>query len=577
MIPLFLAVPLLVIDLSVDDGGLVSGGDTGQWRWGVPTSGPLGKDTVWGTNLSGSYLNDATDTLTSQALDLSATTRPIARIVHYYDIQDGDLGHFEVNDGTGWEVAEPLYGYPEIGGYSGASGGWTDAYLVLSPSGAARFRFVMTSDDAFSRPGWYIAAIEIHDGDIAPPQIDPVETPVDTQDLAGPYPVRVWVVDDLQVDEVRVEVTANGATLDVPMVEDVPGVWLAEIPPQPPDTTVEWQVVASDGVQEARHPVDAPGAFRVFLAAPTDLAAPDGRLVGTSVPLSWAAPVSPHPVASYVVYQDGAVAAEDVAAPAADVAVSPDLDAVFTVAAVYDVGEGDRSEALSIDLEVPELLSVDPPDGHRGDVLFVEVDGVSLYLDGASLDADLGEGITVLGAEVRDANAALLSIEIGAEATAGPRDLRLTTGYGDVVFDAAFAVKDGDAPSILSVEPASVPQRSTATVWLTASEPFAGPVTLWADDGLLLAAQPSVDGELASVVLTVDAEAGVGEHVLVVDDGRRLWTATLVVTAYTPPPARSCATGTAPLGAWWAGLLALGAVARRRREPRPGSGNQPAA
>ncbi len=35
----FLAVPLLVLDLTTSDGGLVEGGLTGQWGWGDPAAG----------------------------------------------------------------------------------------------------------------------------------------------------------------------------------------------------------------------------------------------------------------------------------------------------------------------------------------------------------------------------------------------------------------------------------------------------------------------------------------------------------------------------------------------------------
>ena len=87
LLPLLLlpaaAAPLVSWDLESDDGGFVSGGETGQWEWGVVDSGPgAGSDgsRAWATVLSGAHRNDAVDTLTLPAWrQLALTVRPSSR------------------------------------------------------------------------------------------------------------------------------------------------------------------------------------------------------------------------------------------------------------------------------------------------------------------------------------------------------------------------------------------------------------------------------------------------------------------------------------------------------------------
>src|SRR4029450_11832638 len=110
--------------------------------------------------------------------------------------------------------------------------------------------------------------------------------------------------------------------------------WSFDFPIVDPGTTIAWSIVARDAMNNE---TEYPGSgmverFRVYLAAPNNLSARDGRLVGTSVPLSWDEPDSPHEVVAYRLYRDG-------------VAIFPDL--VGTASIAQTPSSGTRSEIAS--------------------------------------------------------------------------------------------------------------------------------------------------------------------------------------------------------------------------------------
>lgn len=545
---------------AVDDGGLVSTGQTGQWEWAVPTSGPKGTAAMWATNADGPYLHDTVDELTLTLPPLDKVSRPVLHLRHWYDIDVGDASTIEVDRGQGFARVDPVYGYPELAGFVGLSGGVLDSYVRLDPD-TVQVRFVLAADEAFAHDGWYVEEIGLYDGDIAPPALTLLEAPTDTQDLDGPYLVQVHAVDDIVLEGVDLTYDVGTGPTTVPMTPDGDDVYTGAIPGQPPDTTVHYYVTASDGEQSARVP-EEDGTFRVFLAAPTGLSVPAGRLVGTEVELSWTAPDTPHTVDGYTVYQDGAAVASTSSNPAATVSVQANEPTVFTVAGVYDVGEGDHSEALQVDLEIPRLDYIDPPSAFGGDAVHVDISGTGLYLDQSTASIDLGSGITVTDIDVVDAFSVRASIAIDPEATPGRRDLVVGGAHGDATFSDAFEVVDGeDRPHILSVTPPSIVQGETATHTFTASEPFFGPVYVQADEDLVVVHDGHVNAETTMVTIAAANLAAPGEHVLILDDGARLWMAVLEVEEYVSPPQKSCSHHGGLLPLWW---LALGALGRRR-------------
>ena len=559
------AIPLVFWDFTVSDQGFSASGDLGQWSWGVPATGPGGTDAMWGTQIEGDYLNDAVEALELPVLDLGGMTRPVLVFRHWVSTQPGDVGVFEVDSGGGFVVAEPLYGYPDPEGFSGSQD-WSEVGLDLSGMGdSPRVRLVFSSDLTLAAEGWYLASVGLYDGDVIPPNLFATEIPVDTQELDAPYGVNLLAVDDVAVTQVDLTYTVGGgAEQVVPAVDGGGGVWTAEIPAQGPDSDVTWFAAASDGLQSRRLPTVGTYDFRVFLAAPQALRGPEeDRVVAAEVTLDWDPPPSPHSVLSYRV-SDGTLETE-VTGLSATVPVEPAGSRIWTVRANYDVGVGDASEPLELDIEVPRFDGVEPASSYQGDSVRVTLQGHSLYLFQALTTVDFGAGIVVRDLHVSDVNALSAILEVSPTAEVGTRDVTLTGTQGSFTFSEVFQVRDGDAaPRVVSTRPDTALQGEELTVRVKASEPFAGPVTVVETEDVFVT-KTWVEGDLATLDLVIHNSARLGEHTLVLDDGMRLWTTGVEVEERVFRGSTSClgcaTTGSAQ--AYWA-LLLLALVRRRR-------------
>jgi len=566
VVTLLAAIPLIVWDFSVSDEGFASSGDLGQWTWGVPTTGPVGVDTVWGTNLDGNYFNDATEYLELPALDLTGVVRPVLVFRHWFSIQPGDFGVVEVNDGGGFTVVDPVFGYPDPTGFVGV-GGWKNTSVDLTGFGVnPRVRFTFTADATQADEGWFLGDITLYDGDATPPQVSAVETPGDTQELSIAYPVSLLATDDVAVVSADLYYSIDGGPETVIACADSGGdLWDGAIPAQNADTDVSWYAVVNDGIQTTRFPVAGTLDFRVFLAAPENFRGPDThRLVGNEVTLSWDPPVTPHTVLSYRV--EDAASSVDVPGLEATVAVDEDAPLSWTVTALYDAGFGDASEVLELDVEVPELDPVDPQSAYQGETVRVQLQGASLYLFDEVAAVDFGAGVEVSELEVFDVNGLSAVLMVADDAAVGPSDVSLTGTQGTFTFADAFEILDGaTAPRILEVDPIFGIQGDDLTVRVTASEAYAGELDVDGGDDLVVT-KATADAEVARVKLVINNSARIGNHTLVLDDGVRLWTAEFEVKerVFTGSTGcRGCATNEAPTPAWALLLLLFGT--RRRR------------
>lgn len=564
---------LLALDLSVSDGGLIEGGQTGQWGWADPAAGPVGLGSCWGTNPDGRYLHDTIDTLEIPVGDLTGVTRPILTVRHWYEIAAGDLGVLELDDGTGWSVAEPVFGYPDPAGFVGTSAGYVVHAWDLSGQGATPgVRLRLQSNPSVALDGWYVQEINLWDGDVVPPKLSPLIVPGDTQDLGGPYPVEIEIFDDVGVQGATLSwSTDESGPFEVPMVSVGADTWHAEIPGQAPDTIVRWSVLAGDGSQQARWPAVGEEAFRVFLAAPTELQGPPAaHAVAQRVELSWTPPDSPHTVSGYELTQEGQGPSVVVSGTAASVVLTPDVPQRFEVRALYDVGAGDPSEPLELDVEVPELLELDPSFAYQGERRYVQLSGRSLYLLQGETVLALGPGITVLSLDVRDAHAATALIEIGADAAVGPRSVELDSTVGPLSFGDRFELRSGDdAPRILWIEPGSLEQGEEIAVEIEATTSFATTPTITGGEDLVITGAVQIEGPVVRFGLAASTRARLGTHTLVIDDGARRFLVGIEVEEYVVPPARQCATAPprlAPGGL----LIGLVGLLRRREKPRRG-------
>ncbi|MEZ4238844.1 MAG: hypothetical protein R3F59_22360 [Myxococcota bacterium] len=491
---------------------------------------------------------------------------------HWYAISDGDIGRFAIDPGTGYEPIAPVFGYPDgRDGYTGSSGGYEDAVLDLRGFvGAPRLRLVLTSDQALADAGWYLQRIALYDGDVVPPQVAPVVVPADTQDLDGPYVLELDIEDDRAVDAVTLFGEVAGDGFSAPLTRAAGLRWRAELAAQPPDTTVSYWIEASDGDNVTRWPAAGSEAFRVFLAAPTDLVGPAvPHLVATDVLLEWTPPDTPHTVLGYRVHRTLALGpVAEVTVPRARVAVAEPQE--YWVEALYDAGPGDPSAALVLDAEIPRLLSVQPDVAFQGQQLYVHLQGASLYLLDGVAALDFGPDVDVIDLDVLDADTAVARVEIAPDAAVGAAPLELTGTAGAFSFPDRFSIRDGsDAPHIVRVTPALVKQGDQVTVELEATEPFAGPARVQVDDDLVVTGDVEVDGAVVRFDLAVSGASRLGLHSLAVDDGVHLYTADLDVDETVTPLPSGCqgCSGGGPGGGW----LALGLVALLRRQGRKSS------
>jgi len=567
-----LATTLVSWDLDSSDGGFVASGEAGQWAWGEVTNGPESGYTgtaAWATGLTADYLNDTTDYLEIPLPDLSAASRPALSFAHWYEIAAGDVAWVEVDAGNGWVRYAPTYGYPSEGGWTGSSGGWGRVGVDLRGLGPTpRLRLGFLADAAGVGAGWFVDDVSVSDGDVTPPRLDGLTRWVDTQDVDGPYVVQVWVEDDVAVVEVDLRWSVDGGPEVVSRMSLSEGTWSAEIPGQAPDTVVAYRVSANDGLNEAMEPALGTIDFRVYLPAPTGLRGPGSRVVGSTVTLEWTAPDAEREVQGYRVYR-GELVVADVETTWAEVAVTGGGDDVYTVRAVYDVGEGDASEPVEIDAAVPSLGAPTPAEGFPGERLRLALRGEYLLMVQGQVGVELGEGIEVVAVDVRDVDRAWVDIEIAAAAGVGPRALRVQSGSGEVELAEAFAVRDpADRPRLASVTPDRVRQGEVVELEVELVGGLAADPVVDLGEGVVIEAVERIDADTVRVRVAVAPGAPVGPHPLTLDDGVRRYEGVEVeVRDVALTVGGTCRTASAAAGAP-AGLLAALLLLARRRSGR---------
>ena len=144
-----------------------------------------------------------------------------------------------------------------------------------------------------------------------------------------------------------------------------------------------------------------------------------------------------------------------------------------------------------------------------------------------------------------DVDTAVARVHIDAAAVVGPKDLAVATPFGVWSFPEAFYVGDpADAPRVVSVDPPRVERGAEASITITVSEPFHQPdVAVDAPADLLVTELPPADADTITVRVAAATRAGIGAHELVLDDGARLWTATIEVVENARSPQRNCEVG----------------------------------
>ncbi|MCK6505109.1 hypothetical protein L6R53_17205 [Myxococcota bacterium] len=567
-------------DLEADDGGFTSTGEVPLWEWGAPLGGPSAAHSgsrLWGTDLDDRYLRENRVELALAAFDLSVLDAPTLVLWSWLDLADGDLAFFEVDDGAGWQRAEPVYGYPVAGSLADADLAWAPLYLDLSGlDDLSQVRLVLQSD-AGRAWGWYVDDVGVHTGDAVPPRIDAVDAP-ETWSTFDQGPTIVASIQDDQAltsisvawstDEVETTLTGFSPSDD--------GTWTATLPPLPPGT-VSWTVQASDGENLSTWPPSGEAQTRILLPAPGDLAGPAGRHWGTTIPLTWTAPEAEDAVLGYRVYRDGALVAEPLST-AAEVPAAGPVDSL-EVTALFRTGigdfEGDPAGPLQVEVAVPAVSGLEPAEAWPQDRLRIALSGQNLLLDGATLQPehlDLGEGVQVEAVEVEHVDRAVFTVAVDPAAAPGARDATLEVEGLPLTLAAAFTVRsDEDRPAITQISPDALEQGERATLTLSlSSAPAATPVVDLGEELVIEAVQ--VDGAQLKVQVAVGNGAPVGLRDVTVDDGVRILTLEdgFRVWSRTVTVAPDCACAGAPPAGPAGSLLALlaGLSWRRRRSAR---------
>lgn len=567
------AAPILEWALDADDGGFVATGDTGQWHWGEVRNGPgSGFDgpRAWSTGLTANYLNDSVDELEIPLPDLSLAVHPVLRFEAWYQTAAPDGGWIEVDSGGGWELATPIYGYPQSAGYVGSSGGWQEVAVDLADAGATpRIRLVFATDVAGVGEGWFIDRVGIYDGDVAAPHITAVTTLADTEDIAGPYVVEAEISDDNAVATAELLWNAAGVDVVTPMTRGTGDTWRGEIAGQSPNTTVRYAVRADDGENAASFPSLGTQAFRVFLPAPSNLDGPDGRVVAGQARLTWSPPDTAHSVVGYRVFR-GASTLLDVRESYADVPLLGAYD-TFSVRALYDLDDddpvaGDAADDVSVDAVVPAVVSLDPDGAYAGDTVHVTVHARYLLMTDGKVALSLGQGVTVNRIDVIDVDTLLAEVSVSPDTTPGPRTVSVVTDTSFAVEPEAFTIMSGaDRPRLTTLEPSSIRQGQSGEIEIAFVGSLAAPPVVDLGSGVVIESV-SVGSGTIRVVYACALDSAIGTRAVRVDDGVRVLTGvTLKVKDFARPSMRSCGVE-APMAGWLGALLASTAARFRRRK-----------
>ncbi len=549
-------------DFEADDGGCVAGGETAQWAWGAVTGGSgsaFDGSKAWALNLAGGYLNDATDTLSCPAVDVTGAVRPVIQFEEWYDLDVGDYGSLEIGDGTTWSPVAAVYTGPETT-FTGSSGGWRAASVDLTGwTGPVALRWVMAADVSGVGGGWFVDDLTYWDGDPVAPAILALTSLGDTDAVDVAREVDATVRDDVALQSVTLRYALDSADpVDVPMSHASGDGYTAEIPGEGPGTTVTWEVLATDGTNVT---TSSPQTFRYFLEAPTNLRLDEPRAIGPTVPLTWDPPTTPHVVDGYQVSEGGVVVARSTRT-GAQVPVTGGDD-VFTVAAVYGEGAGDASEPLTVTASIPAVNGLTPAEGWPGDHLHVALTGVSLLMVEGAVTATLGDGVSV-GVSVRDVDNAVLDVQIADAAAPGARDLVLTTSVGNTTVAGAFTVLDGtDRPQLVAADlTVRQGEKARLAIGYVGTMATTSP-TVALGDGIVVDAV-SVGAGTLQVDVTVAGDAALGDRTVTVDDGVRVFGGvTLTVkNSTTQGTGHTCSTAPGDAGV---GLGILAAVLAFRR------------
>lgn len=300
---------------------------------------------------------------------------------------------------------------------------------------------------------------------VTPPAMEPVVSEFAPTSVTAGEPTEIVVMGENfrdSLDEPATVIPTNGAVLVTDVVvdpESMPGtlVFTITAPIDPLMTEAELTIVAM-GSTSFSIGVVQPLPPAVSSVAPTQLR----RGVTTEVIVRGQA----FPEAMTVELAGTGITVSD-AVRANDTLFSFDVG----TSATAELGERTLSftgvtldaQTLTVVPGPPDLLSVTPNAGARGDLL-------TLTIAGANLDVvtalDFGEAVTVTNWDAISPTRGTATIEIGAGARSGFRSIEATTATGRATLPAGFEVTGG-VPVITEINPSSAERGETIGVLIT--------------------------------------------------------------------------------------------------------------
>ena len=332
-------------DFEDDNGAFEAQPATNGWEWGTDsTAGAHSGTKVWGTRINQQYSNNANWTLTSPPVFIGSNF--VLEFYHKFDTEqnyDGGNVKISTNNGVTWTLLTPENGYTHQNlsalngpGYSGNSGGWTQARFSLAayPNQTVRFRWTFASDGSVQRQGWYL---------------DDVQT-------TGFIPFAGKVSGTVQTtrpdDDHSTLFVQNDQAISIR--PNSAGAYTLYLPEGEHNLTASGPGYHSQSVFPVNLSVSAPSFTQDYLltwfAPATDL---EYSVANDSLSLFWAAPAAPpSPQLSYKVFRKQHSGPFELVAIVTDVAWG-EIPAIngeyrYYVLACYDAGESVATNIISV-------------------------------------------------------------------------------------------------------------------------------------------------------------------------------------------------------------------------------------
>ncbi len=557
-------------DLEDDDGGLVGSGSPGQWAWGEVVAGPgtaFSGTRAWATVLDGPYLNNALDQLALPSVDTASLANPMLLWWQWVDTEPGDSLWLEQKIAGVWTRVDPVYGYPDATGFTGANLSWQKVTLDLAgATDLSQVRFVFSSNPSVAASGVVVDDVSLWDGDIAAPLLTNLSVLSDTDDLDGPYLVSVDAQDNQGLTEVNLVYSLDGGQEVAETMANVGGArFEGAVPGQLHDTVVSYRVEAADAESFSLAPEGGDLSFRVRLPAPLDLAGPTGVVHAAEALLTWSPPETQHPIEGYRVYRGEALEVET-GEPQAEVAVLGEGLDVFSVAALFAAGEGDRTGELSLDGAGIALVGVDPMSVFQGETVRLQIQGRNLLFVQGDVDLNLGEGLEIQELEVFNVDRVQATVWVAEDAPTGLADVRIRSGELDELLPAGLLVLNGaQRPALVRVSPTLVRQSSEVELEIEATAAFDAQPAVDLGEGVYVETVVATGQSRIRTRVIVAFDAPLGEHEVRLDDGVRVFRGVTLRIADQAVPTGRCHQGppATPMALWFV----LAGIWARRREP----------